>query len=318
MAEHAGGAVSQRAAALAALQTSEKSRAPAESKESGSMTQREKAMAALNQKGVVNSREMRGVKGESQHAQAMKNLNLQDQPAKVVPNWKQTAAQKTASAVRKEIGAGAGAARAVFQSQESGDLPRATTPKAPKSFVPVASTSPPLKKAGSISRVSPPAHTPPSHPPLQHRGSSGANTAAEAEQMVDHDLALLVAGIKRLVEAGKGSVEQDGALLTTFGAIVDDEELEQQLESLVGTLKAGRKRGVIDWKGQLLLKGPDDAAPIKLLAPAGAAPTTPPAAPPTESNAEAEAPAADDIPAAAEPDESRPSDGAAEEPVALS
>lgn len=38
-----------------------------------------------------------------------------------------------------------------------------------------------------------------------------------------------------------------------------------QLESLVGTLKAARKRGVIDWKGQMLLKGTHDAVVIKLL-----------------------------------------------------
>jgi len=44
---------------------------------------------------------------------------------------------------------------------------------------------------------------------------------------------------------------------------MDDEELEQQLESLVGTLKAGRKRGLLQWEGQILLKGPHDAVPIK-------------------------------------------------------
>jgi len=119
--------------------------------------------------------------------------------------------------------------------------------------------------------------------------------------MVDHDLSLLVAGIKRLVAAGKGSTEADGSMLTTFGAVVDDEELEQQLESLVGTLKAGRKRGVIDWKGQLLLKGPDDAAPIQLL-PQSDSESPPPVAAATlagEDGPAAEAPAAEASDAAA-------------------
>ena len=62
-------------------------------------------------------------------------------------------------------------------------------------------------------------------------------------------------------------------------------------------LAARRKRGVIDWKGQLLLKGPDDNAPVKLLA-AESAGSTEPAAPPeppepteTAEAAEAAAPA---------------------------
>jgi hypothetical protein len=33
----------------------------------------------------------------------------------------------------------------------------------------------------------------------------------------------------------------------------------------VGTLKAASKRGAIDWKGQMLLKGTHDAVVIKLL-----------------------------------------------------
>ena len=57
---------------------------------------------------------------------------------------------------------------------------------------------------------------------------------------------------------------------------MDDESLEQQLESLVGTLKAGRRRGVLDWKGQMLLKGLHDSEPIKLVAEAQpAAPAAP-------------------------------------------
>eukprot|EP00966_Prymnesium_polylepis_P154542 3568401-Prymnesium_polylepis.1 len=141
MAEQALPGQSQRAAAMAAFsQTVEKTSDPEAAK--GPMTAREKAMASLNQKGVVNSREMRGEKGESQHSQAMKNLQIKDQPgSKVIPNWKQTAAQKTAASVRKEIGGGAASARSMFQQVEANEgAPKATVPKPTKSFVPVAST----------------------------------------------------------------------------------------------------------------------------------------------------------------------------------
>ena len=66
-------------------QSVEKANDPEQAK-SGNLTARQQAMQALNQKGAVSNREMRGVKGESQHSAAMKNLNIADQgPAKVVP-----------------------------------------------------------------------------------------------------------------------------------------------------------------------------------------------------------------------------------------
>ncbi len=46
--------------------------------------------------------------------------------------------------------------------------------------------------------------------------------------------------------------------------VFKDEVLEQQLESLVGTLKAARKRGVIDFQGQMLLQGAHDNVDIIL------------------------------------------------------
>ena len=125
--------------------------------------------------------------------------------------------------------------------------------------------------------------------------SAGGRGAAEAEELVKHDLAILQAGIVRLVEAGNGEKGADGSYKTTFGAVVDDEELEQKLESLVGTLKAGRKQGVLDWKGQMLLKGPNDNEPITLLPPTGSAapPATPAPPAPAPSVADAAAPPAE-------------------------
>lgn len=42
-------------------------------------------------------------------------------------------------------------------------------------------------------------------------------------------------------------------------------ESAQYFEALVGTLKAARKKGFIDWKGQMLLKGAHDDVEITLL-----------------------------------------------------
>eukprot|EP00042_Codosiga_hollandica_P012202 m.27370 g.27370 ORF g.27370 m.27370 type:complete len:83 (-) comp39734_c0_seq1:9-257(-) len=78
---------------------------------------------------------------------------------------------------------------------------------------------------------------------------------------VDHEVGLLVQCIKRI-----GTQQGDGSTTTTFGTIFLDEVLEQQLESLVGTMKAARKRGVIDFEGQMLLKGAHDAVVVTLKA----------------------------------------------------
>ena len=43
-----------------------------------------------------------------------------------------------------------------------------------------------------------------------------------------------------------------------FGALFDDDEVANYYEALVGTLKCAKKRGVIDFKGQMLLKGVHD------------------------------------------------------------
>lgn len=37
----------------------------------------------------------------------------------------------------------------------------------------------------------------------------------------------------------------------TFGELFDDEEGQQFFEAIVGTLRAAKKRGVVDFKGQV-------------------------------------------------------------------
>ena len=67
----------------------------------------------------------------------------------------------------------------------------------------------------------------------------------------------LLKDIRRVGEAGTPEV--------MFGELFDDPEVEQYYEALVGTLKSAKKRGVIDFKGQMLLKGPHDKVVISIV-----------------------------------------------------
>jgi Costars len=49
-----------------------------------------------------------------------------------------------------------------------------------------------------------------------------------------------------------------------FGELFDDEQVEQYYEALVGTLKCAKKRGMIHFKGQMLLKGIHDKVTITI------------------------------------------------------
>lgn len=62
--------------------------------------------------------------------------------------------------------------------------------------------------------------------------------------------------IRRIGEAGSPEV--------TFGELFDDDDVQQYYEALVGTLKCAKKRGLIDYKGILLLKGVNDNVVISI------------------------------------------------------
>ncbi|KAF0972399.1 hypothetical protein FDP41_009302 [Naegleria fowleri] len=53
----------------------------------------------------------------------------------------------------------------------------------------------------------------------------------------------------------------------TFGQLFHDDKIQNLLESLVGTMKAAKKRKVIDFQGELLLQGVHDKVEVKLLQP---------------------------------------------------
>jgi len=50
-----------------------------------------------------------------------------------------------------------------------------------------------------------------------------------------------------------------------FGELFDDEQVEQYYEALCGTLKSAKKRGLITYKGQMLLKGMSDDVVISII-----------------------------------------------------
>jgi len=77
---------------------------------------------------------------------------------------------------------------------------------------------------------------------------------------VDAEVALLQEEIRRL-----GTESADGAVITvTFGTLFHDDRCAQVFEALVGTLRAAKKRKIIDFEGQILLQGVHDQVPITL------------------------------------------------------
>ena len=59
--------------------------------------------------------------------------------------------------------------------------------------------------------------------------------------------------------------EEPGSPQVRFGELFDDDDVQQYYEALVGTLKSAKKRGVIDFKGQMLLKGMHDDVVISII-----------------------------------------------------
>merc|ERR1719334_2019306 len=77
---------------------------------------------------------------------------------------------------------------------------------------------------------------------------------------VDREIGHLKRFIRKL-----GSQNDEGQYVVTFGVLFDDDEAANTFEAIVGTLKAAKKRKIISFKGQMLLKGAHDNVPITLL-----------------------------------------------------
>lgn len=83
------------------------------------------------------------------------------------------------------------------------------------------------------------------------------NQNQNQKNRLDEECAQLVLDIQR--------IGVDGEPFCTFGDLFDDEGVTDYYEALVGTLKAAKKRNMIHFPGQLLLKGVSDAVTIRLV-----------------------------------------------------
>jgi hypothetical protein len=60
-------------------------------------------------------------------------------------------------------------------------------------------------------------------------------------------------------------VQDSGRTGVRFATLFDDDRCSQIFEALVGTLRAAKKRGMVAFEGQMLLKGPHDDVIIEVL-----------------------------------------------------
>jgi hypothetical protein len=74
---------------------------------------------------------------------------------------------------------------------------------------------------------------------------------------MNDEIQQLLTDIKRIGESGEPHVE--------FGDLFDDEEVANYYEALVGTLKAAKKKKLIEYEGQFLLKGFNDKVIISII-----------------------------------------------------
>lgn len=77
---------------------------------------------------------------------------------------------------------------------------------------------------------------------------------------VDGEIELLKHHIQRLGEAN-----EEGGYTIKFGVLFRDDDCANVFEALVGTLKAAKKRKIIEFPGQMLLSPTHDDVVIKLL-----------------------------------------------------
>ena len=73
---------------------------------------------------------------------------------------------------------------------------------------------------------------------------------------MEEEMQQLLKDVRRVGEKGKP--------YCSFGELFDDETVANYYEALNGTLKSAKKRGLIDYQGQILLKGISDNVVISL------------------------------------------------------
>ncbi|KAG8723236.1 hypothetical protein FRC09_004171 [Ceratobasidium sp. 395] len=80
---------------------------------------------------------------------------------------------------------------------------------------------------------------------------------------IDEEVEQLKKEIKRL---GKKPTEgQPGIAVVKFGVLVRDDRCSNIFEALVGTLRAAKRKGVVNFQGQMLLQGAHDDVDVVLM-----------------------------------------------------
>jgi len=87
--------------------------------------------------------------------------------------------------------------------------------------------------------------------------SSSAKVLEEQGMRMDGEIQQLLKDIKRVGDPEEPTV--------SFGELFDDEKVANYYEALVGTLKAAKKKKLIEYEGQYLLKGMNDKVVISIL-----------------------------------------------------
>mmetsp|Transcript_45529 Transcript_45529/g.110292 ORF Transcript_45529/g.110292 Transcript_45529/m.110292 type:complete len:100 (-) Transcript_45529:324-623(-) len=87
--------------------------------------------------------------------------------------------------------------------------------------------------------------------------SKSDSIISEQATRLEEECQQLLSDIKRIGEPGEPHV--------LFGDLFDDDQVANYYEALVGTLKSAKKRGLIDFKGQMLLKGAHDKVKITIV-----------------------------------------------------
>ncbi|QRV80870.1 Costars family protein [Ceratobasidium sp. AG-Ba] len=79
---------------------------------------------------------------------------------------------------------------------------------------------------------------------------------------IDEEVEQLKKEIKRL---GHKPADGQGIAVVKFGKLVRDDRCSNIFEALVGTLRAAKRKGVVNFQGQMLLQGAHDDVDVVLL-----------------------------------------------------
>mmetsp|Transcript_9308 Transcript_9308/g.15470 ORF Transcript_9308/g.15470 Transcript_9308/m.15470 type:complete len:374 (+) Transcript_9308:149-1270(+) len=94
--------------------------------------------------------------------------------------------------------------------------------------------------------------------PVVAASSTPRNHSGEAASRMEEEVQRLLIDIRRIGD-------NPGEPTVKFGELFDDDEVQNTYEALVGTLRSAKRQGLIDFKGQMLLKGMHDQVVISVV-----------------------------------------------------